>query len=161
MFGADEAESEAAVANAQRMYPDLKIVGHSRLSPRGRAANQGRRDQRAGAGLSLGRAWRSYEQAFVEEFTHLSNVGVIKTSGGLFVIFCRAAVPPSMDTRTWDWNGAWRIWLEPRRLFWPLPDHQSARCICCFKRASPRRPGGLGPDRSDRNQDQSARRFLF
>jgi N-acetylglucosaminyldiphosphoundecaprenol N-acetyl-beta-D-mannosaminyltransferase len=41
MFGADEAENEAAVANVQRMYPDLKIVGHSHGYLRGEARKVG------------------------------------------------------------------------------------------------------------------------
>ena len=60
-----------------------------------------------------------YEQAFVEEFTpRLSNVGVIKTSGGLFNFLSgsRARAPQWMQTAGLEW--AWRIWLEPRRLFW-------------------------------------------
>ena len=60
-----------------------------------------------------------YEQAFVEEFTpRLSNVGVIKTSGGLFNFLSgsRARAPKWMQSVGLEW--AWRIWLEPRRLFW-------------------------------------------
>ncbi len=60
-----------------------------------------------------------YEQAFVEEFTpRLSNVGVIKTSGGLFNFLSgsRARAPQWMQELGLEW--AWRIWLEPRRLFW-------------------------------------------
>ena len=60
-----------------------------------------------------------YEQAFVEEFTpRLSNVGVIKTSGGLFNFLSgsRARAPQWMQHVGLEW--AWRIWLEPRRLFW-------------------------------------------
>jgi exopolysaccharide biosynthesis WecB/TagA/CpsF family protein len=60
-----------------------------------------------------------YEQAFVEEFTPcLSNVGVIKTSGGLFNFLSgsRARAPLWMQQAGLEW--AWRIWLEPRRLFW-------------------------------------------
>jgi exopolysaccharide biosynthesis WecB/TagA/CpsF family protein len=60
-----------------------------------------------------------YEQAFVEEFTpDLSNVGVIKTSGGLFNFLSgsRARAPLWMQHAGLEW--AWRIWLEPRRLFW-------------------------------------------
>ncbi len=60
MFGADEVENAAAVANVRSLYPDLKIVGRSpRLSPGRGAARQGRRNQRTGAGLSVGRARRS------------------------------------------------------------------------------------------------------
>jgi N-acetylglucosaminyldiphosphoundecaprenol N-acetyl-beta-D-mannosaminyltransferase len=60
-----------------------------------------------------------YEQAFVEEFTpRLSNVGVIKTSGGLFNFLSgsRARAPQWMQAVGLEW--AFRIWLEPRRLFW-------------------------------------------
>ena len=48
----------------------------------------------------------------------LSNVGVIKTSGGLFNFLSgsRARAPQWMQKMGLEW--AWRIWLEPRRLFW-------------------------------------------
>ena len=52
-------------------------------------------------------------EAFVEEFTpDRSNVGVLKTSGGPFDLLSgsRARAP------LLEW--AWRIRLEPRRLFW-------------------------------------------
>ena len=57
MLGADETENAAAVASVREQYPDLKIVGrcHGFLLGPG-AACQGRRNQRAGAGLSLGSA---------------------------------------------------------------------------------------------------------
>ena len=43
MFGADEAENAAAVANVRKRYPDLRIVGHSPRLSQGRcAAGQGR-----------------------------------------------------------------------------------------------------------------------
>ena len=60
-----------------------------------------------------------YEQAFVEEYTpRLSNVGIIKTSGGLFNFLSgsRARAPKWMQMIGLEW--VWRIWLEPRRLFW-------------------------------------------
>ena len=68
------------------------------------------------SGLTLG---VPYEQAFVEVFTQrLGNVGVIKTSGGLFNFLSgsRARAPRWMQTMGLEW--AWRMWLEPRRLFW-------------------------------------------
>ena len=48
----------------------------------------------------------------------LCNVGVIKTSGGLFNFLSgsRPRAPQWMQTVGLEW--AWRIWLEPRRLFW-------------------------------------------
>src|SRR5207249_11270471 len=60
-----------------------------------------------------------YDQAFVEEFTpDPSSVGVIKTSGGLFNFLSRsrARAPLGMQHAGLEW--AWRVWLEPRRLFW-------------------------------------------
>ena len=60
-----------------------------------------------------------YEQAFVAEFApRLTKVGIIKTSGGLFNFLSgsRPRAPRWMQHAGLEW--AWRIWLEPRRLFW-------------------------------------------
>src|SRR4030088_3228188 len=40
MFGADEAENAAAVANVQKMYPDLRVVGRSHGYLRGNALRE-------------------------------------------------------------------------------------------------------------------------
>ena len=53
MFGADEEENVAAVANVQKMYPDLQIVGRSHGYLKGNAL----RDK--GTGLSVGGARHS------------------------------------------------------------------------------------------------------
>ena len=120
MFGADEAENAAAVANVRKMYPQLKIVGHHHGYLRGDALRAKVDEINA---LAPDYLWVAmgvpYEQAFVEEFTpHLSDVGVIKTSGGLFNFLSgsRARAPKWMQDAGLEW--AWRIWLEPRRLFW-------------------------------------------
>jgi exopolysaccharide biosynthesis WecB/TagA/CpsF family protein len=120
MFGADEAENAAAVANVRRMYPDLQIVGNFHGYLRGDALRAKVDEINA---LAPDYLWVSlgvpYEQAFVEEFTpRLGNVGVIKTSGGLFNFLSgsRARAPRWMQAMGLEW--AWRIWLEPRRLFW-------------------------------------------
>lgn len=120
MFGADEAENAAAVANVRKMYPQLKIVGHHHGYLRGDALRAKVDEINA---LAPDYLWVAmgvpYEQAFVEEFTpHLSDVGVIKTSGGLFNFLSgsRARAPKWMQNAGLEW--AWRIWLEPRRLFW-------------------------------------------
>ena len=120
MFGADEEENAAAVANVQKMYPDLMIVGRSHGYLRGNALREKVDEINA---LAPDYLWVAlgvpYEQAFVEEFTpHLSNVGVIKTSGGLFNFLSgsRARAPAWMQRMGLEW--AWRIWLEPRRLLW-------------------------------------------
>ena len=120
MFGADEAENAAAVANVRKLYPDLKIIGHSHGFLRGDALRAKVDEINA---LAPDYLWVAlgipYEQAFVEEYTsRLCNVGVIKTSGGLFNFLSgsRARAPQWMQTAGLEW--AWRIWLEPRRLFW-------------------------------------------
>ena len=120
MFGADEAENAAAVDNVRKLYPDLKIIGHSHGFLRGDALRVKVDEINA---LAPDYLWVAlgipYEQAFVEEYTsRLSNVGVIKTSGGLFNFLSgsRVRAPQWMQTAGLEW--AWRIWLEPRRLFW-------------------------------------------
>ena len=120
MFGADETENAAAVANVRKLYPDLKIIGHSHGFLRGDALRAKVDEINA---LAPDYLWLAlgvpYEQAFVEEYTsRLFNVGVIKTSGGLFNFLSgsRARAPYWMQAAGLEW--AWRIWLEPRRLFW-------------------------------------------
>ncbi|MBR1250362.1 WecB/TagA/CpsF family glycosyltransferase [Bradyrhizobium sp. AUGA SZCCT0169] len=120
MFGADEAENAAAVANVRKLYPDLKIIGHSHGFLRGDALRAKVDEINE---LAPDYLWLAlgvpYEQAFVEEYTsRLFKVGVIKTSGGLFNFLSgsRARAPYWMQAVGLEW--AWRIWLEPRRLFW-------------------------------------------
>src|ERR1700689_2350273 len=118
MFGAEEDENAAAVANVQKMHPDLQIVGHCHGYLKGEALRAKIDEINA---LAPDYLWVAlgvpYEQAFIEEFTpRLFNVGVIKTSGGLFNFLSgsRARAPLWMQQIGLEW--AWRIWLEPRRL---------------------------------------------
>lgn len=120
MFGADEAENAAAVANVRKSYPDLRIAGYSHGYLRGDALRAKVDEINA---LAPDYLWVAlgvpYEQAFVEEFApRLPNVGVIKTAGGLFNFLSgsRPRAPLWMQRIGLEW--AWRIWLEPRRLFW-------------------------------------------
>ncbi len=120
MFGADEAENAAAVDNVRRLYPGLRIVGNSHGYLRGQALRDKVAEINA---LAPDYLWVGlgvpYEQAFVDEFGPLlSNVGVIKTSGGLFNFLSgsRIRAPLWMQRVGLEW--AWRVWLEPRRLFW-------------------------------------------
>jgi len=139
MFGADEAENAAAVANVQKLYPDLQIVGRSHGYLRGDAlrakVDEINRLAPDYLWIALG---VPYEQAFVEDFTpHLSNVGVIKTSGGLFNFLSgsRSRAPQWMQNAGLEW--AWRIWLEPRRLFWRyLTTHPRALYLLFNKSSS-------------------------
>jgi N-acetylglucosaminyldiphosphoundecaprenol N-acetyl-beta-D-mannosaminyltransferase len=120
MFGADEEENAAAVANVRKTCPTLKIVGHCHGYLRGDALRAKVDEINVLAPHYL---WVAlgvpYEQAFVEEFTpRLRNVGVIKTAGGLFNFLSgsKPRAPVWMQKIGLEW--AWRIWLEPRRLFW-------------------------------------------
>jgi N-acetylglucosaminyldiphosphoundecaprenol N-acetyl-beta-D-mannosaminyltransferase len=120
MFGANEKENAAAVASVQRQFPDLRIVGHSHGYLRGDALRAKVDEINR---LAPDYLWVAlgvpYEQAFVDEFSsRLCNVGVIKTSGGLFNFLSgsRPRAPRWMQHAGLEW--AWRIWLEPRRLFW-------------------------------------------
>lgn len=120
MFGADEAENAVAVANVRKLYPRLRIVGHHHGYLRGEALRAKVDEINA---LAPDYLWVAlgvpYEQAFVEEYTaRLGNVGIIKTSGGLFNFLSgrRTRAPKWMQDAGLEW--AWRTWLEPRRLFW-------------------------------------------
>ena len=143
MFGADEAENAAAVDNVQRMYPGLQIVGRSHGYLRGQALRDKVAEINA---LAPDYLWVAlgvpYEQAFVEEFAPLlSNVGVIKTSGGLFNFLSgsRARAPLWMQRVGLEW--AWRIWLEPGRLFWRYFTTNPRALLLLFKgRSTDSRP---------------------
>jgi N-acetylglucosaminyldiphosphoundecaprenol N-acetyl-beta-D-mannosaminyltransferase len=120
MFGAEEDQNDAAVANVRKTYPNLRILGHCHGYLRGDALRAKVDEINE---LAPDYLWVAlgvpYEQAFVAEFTsRLPNVGVIKTSGGLFN-FLSGSLPRAprwMQDVGLEW--AWRIWLEPRRLFW-------------------------------------------
>src|SRR5439155_23524557 len=120
LLGADEAENSNAVAKVRETYPELKIVGRSHGYLRGDALRAKADEINA---LAPDYLWVAlgvpYEQAFVEQYApFLTNVGVIKTAGGLFNFLSgsRPRAPRWMQSAGLEW--AWRIWLEPRRLFW-------------------------------------------
>jgi N-acetylglucosaminyldiphosphoundecaprenol N-acetyl-beta-D-mannosaminyltransferase len=139
MFGADEAENASAVANVRKMFPDLRIVGRSHGYLRGDALRAKVDEINA---LAPDYLWVAlgvpYEQSFVEEFApRLFNVGVIKTSGGLFNFLSgsRARAPRWMQGVGLEW--AWRIWLEPRRLFWRYLTTNPRALFLLFNKSRP------------------------
>jgi len=141
MLGADEAENAAAVANVQKAYPNLRIVGrcHGYLKGEALAAKVDEINALAPDYLWIALGV-PYEQAFVAEFTpRMPNVGVIKTSGGLFNFLSgsRPRAPQWMQNAGLEW--AWRIWLEPRRLFWRyLTTNPRALYLLLSKSRSPK-----------------------
>jgi exopolysaccharide biosynthesis WecB/TagA/CpsF family protein len=139
MFGADENENAAAVENVRKTHPDLRIVGHSHGYLRGDALRAKVDEINR---LAPDYLWVAlgvpYEQAFVDEFTpRLCNVGVIKTSGGLFNYLSgsRPRAPRWMQNAGLEW--AWRIWLEPRRLFWRYLTTNPRALYLLFNRSRP------------------------
>lgn len=141
MFGASEAENIVAVENVQKLYPDLKIIGRSHGYLRGEALRAKVEEINA---LAPDYLWVALgvpnEQAFVEEFTpQLTNVGVIKTSGGLFNFLSgsRSRAPQWMQKMGLEW--VWRTWLEPRRLFWRYLTTNPRALYLLFSRNRPLR----------------------
>jgi exopolysaccharide biosynthesis WecB/TagA/CpsF family protein len=139
LFGADEAENAAAVANVRTAYPALKVIGRSHGYLRGDVLRAKVDEINT---LAPDYLWVAlgvpYEQAFVEEFaSRLSNVGVIKTSGGLFNFLSgsRARAPRWMQQAGLEW--AWRIYLEPRRLFWRYLTTNPRALYLLFNRSRP------------------------
>lgn len=142
MLGASEAENAAAVDKVRAMYPKLKIVGRSHGYLKGDAMRAKVEEINR---LAPDYLWVALgvpnEQSFVEEFTPLlSNVGVIKTAGGLFNFLSgsRSRAPRWMQTLGLEW--AWRTWLEPRRLFWRYLTTNPRALYLLFSRNRPFNP---------------------
>jgi exopolysaccharide biosynthesis WecB/TagA/CpsF family protein len=139
MFGANEEENAAAVANVRKAHPALRIVGRSHGYLRGDTLRAKVDEINA---LAPDYLWIGlgvpYEQAFVDEFSpRLCNVGIIKTSGGLFNFLSgsRPRAPRWMQHAGLEW--AWRIWLEPRRLFWRYLTTNPRALYLLFNRSRP------------------------
>jgi exopolysaccharide biosynthesis WecB/TagA/CpsF family protein len=120
LLGADEAENCRAAAEVLSAYPRLNIVGRSHGYLVGPAldAKLAEIDRLAPDILWLGLGV-PLEQKFVRDFAdRLPNVGLIKTSGGLFNFLSgrNRRAPRWMQRAGFEW--LWRTLLEPRRLFW-------------------------------------------
>ncbi|WJR68288.1 WecB/TagA/CpsF family glycosyltransferase [Neorhizobium sp. CSC1952] len=120
LLGSTEAENLKAVAAIRARYSDLRIIGHCHGYLAGEALEQKLDEINALApdilwlGLGVPR-----EQIFVHDFAaRLANVGIIKTSGGLFDHLAGKTrrAPLWMQKAGFEWF--WRMLMEPRRLFW-------------------------------------------
>jgi exopolysaccharide biosynthesis WecB/TagA/CpsF family protein len=119
-LGATEDENRRAVERMQELYPHLDVVGRlhgyhtaEEWPERLREINALRPDI---LWLALG---VPFEQHFFDRHKHLlPDVGVVKTSGGLFNFLSGSArrAPAWMQATSMEW--AYRVWQEPRRLFW-------------------------------------------
>ena len=118
MLGADENANVAAFNNVKRMYPNLNIAG--------RRNGYFSQDEEADIIAHINELkpdilWVSMgvprEQYFISRnIDALTNVGVIKTSGGLFDFLSlrRSRAPNLMQSLGLEW--AYRVILEPKRL---------------------------------------------
>lgn len=120
LLGSTPVENETAVAAIRRRYPVLTIIGHCHGYLAGVALETKIDEINALApdilwlGLGIPR-----EQIFVRDFAaRLTNVGVVKTSGGLFDHLAEKTprAPLWMQKAGFEWF--WRMLMEPRRLFW-------------------------------------------
>lgn len=120
MLGATREENSRAVANVRLRYPGLAIAGACHGFLEGAALDQKLAEINA---LKPDILWLAmgvpHEQNFVARHAaKLPNVGMIKTSGGLFNFLSgtNRRAPEWMQRASLEW--AYRTWLEPRRLFW-------------------------------------------
>ena len=119
MYGAAPEENEKAIARVRKLYPALELLGSSHGYLSGHQLEDkideinGLKPDILWVALGVPR-----EQEFCHAYAHrLGNVGIIKTSGGLFNFLSgsRKRAPTWMQRIGLEW--AWRIKEEPRRLF--------------------------------------------
>jgi exopolysaccharide biosynthesis WecB/TagA/CpsF family protein len=120
LLGASEEVNRRTYEITRKKYPGLRIVGRSHGFLAG-AALEAKIDEIDALAPDI--LWLAMgvpaEQIFVERWSpRLKNVGLIKTSGGLFDFYSGAKprAPKSVQTLGLEW--AYRILVEPRRLFW-------------------------------------------
>lgn len=118
LFGATEEVNRATFEATKRRFPGLRIVGRSHGYLEGEALERKLAEIDA---LAPDILWLALgvprEQEFVRRFrSRLSNVKMIKTSGGLFDFMAgaRRRAPMWMQKAGLEW--AYRLRLEPRRL---------------------------------------------
>lgn len=120
LLGASEAAMERARTNVSRSYPSLQIVGarHGYIPAEEEMSVVSRINAMAPDFLWVGMG-APREQAFViRNLARMPDVGVIKTSGGLFDFLSgdRPRAPIAMQRAGLEW--LFRILCEPRRLGW-------------------------------------------
>jgi exopolysaccharide biosynthesis WecB/TagA/CpsF family protein len=120
LFGSEEEENQRAVAALRKAYPDLRIAGHCHGFLEGGELLAKIEEINA---LAPDIVWLGLgvpaEQKFVLDYGHLlPDVGLIKTSGGLFnhISGKNPRAPLWMQRAGFEW--LWRVLIEPRRLFW-------------------------------------------
>lgn len=120
LLGSTETENHKAVTVTQENYPNLRILGHCNGYLSGDALEKKLDEINTLApdilwlGLGVPR-----EQIFVHDFAErLANVGIIKTSGGLFDHLAKKTKRAPLWVQKAGFEWLWRMLMEPRRLFW-------------------------------------------
>jgi N-acetylglucosaminyldiphosphoundecaprenol N-acetyl-beta-D-mannosaminyltransferase len=120
LFGATEDVNRKTYELTRSKYPHLRLLGrsHGFLSA---AALEAKIDEINALAPDI--VWLAMgvptEQRFVDRWApRLKNVGLIKTSGGLFDFYSgtKPRAPKLLQALGLEW--AYRIMVEPRRLFW-------------------------------------------
>lgn len=119
-LGATPDENQKAVEQVREAYPGLRIAGHSHgfLSGAELHAKLAEINNLAPDILWLALGVPREQEFVAEHGAKLGKVGVIKTSGGLFNFLSgsKRRAPLWVQRTGLEW--AFRIWLEPKRLFW-------------------------------------------
>lgn len=120
LFGATEAENDRAVAAARAIYPRLEIVGASHGYLKGEAldAKLAEINELGPDILWLGLGVPREQIFFRDHGKALGNVGLIKTSGGLFDHMAGKTRRAPLLVQRLGFEWLWRVLMEPRRLFW-------------------------------------------
>jgi len=120
LLGSTDTGNANAVAAVKAAYPGLRIAGHSHGYLAGEALDRKLDEINALApdilwlGLGVPR-----EQIFIRDFSsRLTNVGLIKTSGGLFDHLAGKIPRAPLWIQKAGFEWMWRMAMEPRRLFW-------------------------------------------
>ncbi|HTM77209.1 MAG TPA: WecB/TagA/CpsF family glycosyltransferase [Devosia sp.] len=151
-LGASASENARAVANIKAAYPYLRIIGqmhgyHSHAGWIKRVAEI----NAIGPDLLWVALGVPREQQFYMRFAHaLPNVGLIKTSGGLFNFLSASArrAPQWMQNSGFEW--VYRLRQEPRRLLLRyLTTSPHAALLMLTRRKPGRRIVELGHDRDE------------
>ena len=119
-FGASQDQIDLAVENMKKLYPDLIFAGHRNgyVSLEDEDAVIDEINKAAPDILWLGMGVPR-EQKFVSRNLHkFTNVGVIKTSGGLFNFLSGKNKRAPQWMQTWGLEWVYRIGQEPQRLLW-------------------------------------------
>lgn len=118
LLGGDETSNKRAVANTLTQYPGLKVAGRRNgyFGPDEEAEIVRRINELKPDILWIGMGVPREQKFISRNLQNLKNVGVIKTSGGLFDFLSnkRSRAPGWMQNVGLEW--LYRGFLEPRRL---------------------------------------------